>query len=339
MGKFEKLLISEVKKLTDDSVSICFDIDNKESFNFKPGQYLTVKQVINEEEIRRAYSICSASNKLEIGVRRIDGGKMSSFLTTVKQGDFLEVTNPNGNFTLSENRNIVGICAGSGITPILSMIKSKLKEESSFFTLIYGNKTKNTTMFYDELKELEDLYSSNFKIHWIFSQEKYDNCLEGRINKDNLEALNLNFENGADYYICGPGEFIDDADNFLQFNGVNSSSIHFERFTSKAKSKNIDKTTNTVISNVTVIIDEEEFNFKLSSNDESLLDASVNIGADVPFACKGGVCCTCKAKVIEGEVRMSENFSLSDEEVKEGYILACQSHPISENIIVDFDEI
>ena len=338
MSKFEKLLISEVKELTDDAVSISFDIDNTNKFNFKAGQYLTVKHHVNGEEVRRAYSICSSNNKLEIGVRRVDGGKMSSFLTTVKKGDVLEVTPPNGNFILTKNKNIVGICAGSGITPILSMIKSKLKEESSFFTLIYGNKTKSSTMFYDELKELEELYASNFKIHWIFSQEKYDNCLEGRINKDNLETLSLNFENSADYYICGPGEFIDNAENFLRFNDVKRSSIYFERFTSKSKKINTENTKD-IISNVTVIIDEEEFNFKLSSKAESLLDASVNIGADVPFACKGGVCCTCKAKVIEGEAKMSENFSLSEEEVKEGYILACQSHPVSENLIVDFDEI
>ena len=136
MSKFEKLLISEVKELTDDAVSISFDIDNKKKFNFKAGQYLTVKQIINGEEVRRAYSICSSNNKLEIGVRRVDGGKMSSFLTTVKKGDVLEVNPPNGNFILTKNKNIVGICAGSGITPILSMIKSKLKEESSFFTLL-----------------------------------------------------------------------------------------------------------------------------------------------------------------------------------------------------------
>jgi len=338
MSKFEKLLISEVKELTDDAVSISFDIDNIDDFSFKPGQYLTVKQVIDHEEVRRAYSICSDSNKLSIAVRKIDGGKMSNFLTTVKQGDSLEVTPPNGNFILSEKKNIVAICAGSGITPILSMIKSKLKEESSFFTLVYGNKTKNSTMFYDELKELESLYSSNFKIHWVYSQEKHNNCLEGRINKDNLEALNLNFENSTDYYICGPGEFIDDADNFLQFNGVNSNSIHYERFTFKSKRKISDKISN-FISNVTVVIDEEEFNFKLNSNAESLLDASVNIGADVPFACKGGVCCTCKAKVISGKVRMVENFSLSEQEVKDGYILTCQAHPLSEDLIIDFDEV
>ena len=253
---------------------------------------------------------------------------MSSFLTTnIKEGDILEVMPPTGNFIL-QGKNVVGICAGSGITPIISMIKT----HDSNFTLIYGNQTISSTMFYDDLKEL------NVKTFFVFSREKVEGTKEGRIDRNMLDTFSDKILSADAYFICGPGEMIDTVSNFLTMKGIEKSKIHFERFTTTEKEETSKKQTEEITSNVLVSIDGDDFEFTLSSNGKSILDAAMDAGADVPFSCKGAVCCTCKAKVMQGKAIMDKNFSLSDEEVAQGYILTCQSHPTSENIVVDYDE-
>lgn len=344
MSSFHFLAIKNINQLTKDAVEISFEISKSPEFNFTPGQYITIKHQINGEEVRRAYSICSSlSEGLSIGVKLVAGGKMSSFLTTkVKIGDILEVMPPSGNFIMKGDKNhIVGICAGSGVTPILSMIKSKMENsKDSKFTLIYGNKTQESVMFYNELKDLASKNPEKLKIHWFFSQEKVQSCVNGRIDKNTLQHLINTFRDlkqADDFFICGPGEVIDNTNELLLLNQVNQSHIHFERFTAVKKEDGISDAAE-IISNVRVCVDGEDFQFTLSNKGQTILDAAMKHGADVPFSCKGAVCCTCKAKVMEGKVTMDANYSLSEEEVAQGYVLGCQSHPASENVVIDFDE-
>ena len=339
MSQLHQLKVKKINNVTEKAVEVIFEIPEnlRSDFKFTPGQYITISINLNNEEVRRAYSLCSDPNSGEIavGVKRVEGGKMSTFLTQeLKVGDILDVMSPKGTFCLTNERKVVGICAGSGITPILSMIKSDFSD----FTLVYGNKTESSTMF------LEEINNMNISKYLTYSREKIDGFLNSRIDKKLLEELSKNesFLNADGYFICGPGEMIDFVEEFLIQKGVDKIKIHFERFTSskKIESDNYsieDKTE--IISNVTVIMDGDEFEYQLSSTGESILDSAMEVGADVPFSCKGGVCCTCKAKVIEGKAIMTENYALSEEEVAEGFILTCKSHPASENIVVDFDEL
>ena len=335
MNSFYPLKVSQIRALTTNAVELKFEIpaELKSKFNFKAGQYITIKHQIRGEVVRRAYSICSSIEEgISVGVKKVETGKMSSFLTTkIKEGDILEVMPPTGNFVL-QGKNVVGVCAGSGITPILSMIKTiLLNNDNSIFTLIYGNKTQDSTMFYSDIKQL------NIDTHFVFSREKVEGAKEGRIDRNMLDTFSGKILSADAYFICGPGEMIDTVSDFLTMKGIEKSKIHFERFTAFKKQKEIEQTKE-ITSNVMVSIDGDDFEFRLSSNGQSILDAAMDAGADVPFSCKGAVCCTCKAKVMEGKAIMDKNFSLSDEEVAQGYILTCQSHPTSENIVIDYDE-
>ena len=353
MKKFYSLEVKSIKRLTLDSVAITFN-SSKENFDFIPGQYITIKHFIQETEVRRSYSISSLpGNDIEIGVKRVTNGLMSTYLTKeLKEGDTLDVMPPTGNFYLQVDKNnkkhYVGICAGSGITPILSMIRTVLNDEpQSDFTLIYGNKTAGSIMFAEELQLLEKRFQSQFFVYYAFSRENVPACINGRIDKETLKELfekNLNIDQVDGFYICGPGDMIDNSDSFLQESNINSTQIHFERFTasiSEDKLVSLDKevVTDSIASELIVTVDGDDFEFSLESNGKSILDAAMEEGADVPFSCKGGVCCVCKAKIIEGEVNMDQNFSLSEDEVNEGFILTCQSHPVSPIVKVDFDEI
>ena len=355
MNKFYSLKVVEIESLTPESVKIVFDTSKVDAFNFKAGQYITLRREINNEDIRRSYSLSSSPNEgVEIGVKRIENGLMSTFLTKeLKVGDFLDVMPPVGSFYLdSENKDnhYVAICAGSGITPILSMIKQVVNHNpNSFFTLIYGNKTSNSTMFLNDLQSLERDFQSQLFIHYIFSRQDVSDCLKGRIDNvllENVFESSKSLKDADSYFICGPGEMIDNVNQFLKDSGLDAEKIHFERFTAsspierpKGKLDSKPDDNKESISNVIVSVDGDDFEFKLSASGESILDAAMNAGADVPFSCKGGVCCVCKGKVIEGKVLMDQNYSLSEEEVAEGYVLGCQSHPASENVVLDFDEV
>ena len=351
MNKFYPLKVLEIEPLTAESVKIVFESSNSDAFNFKAGQYITLRKEINSEDIRRSYSISSSPEEgLEIGVKRIKNGLMSTFLTKeLEVGDFIDVMPPTGNFYLEpkeKESHYVAICAGSGITPILSMVKQVLNNSpKSFFTLIYGNQTSNSVMFANELRSLETDFQSQFFIHYVFSRQDVVDCIKGRVDNvllNNLFNTNKNLNNAESYFLCGPGGMIDNVNQFLIDSGTDSKKIYFERFTSNftnKKESSKDVSDNELISNVLVSVDGDDFEFSLSSKGETILDAAMNAGADVPFSCKGGVCCVCKAKVLEGKVDMDQNYSLSDEEVKQGYVLTCQSHPISQDVVLDFDEI
>lgn len=351
MKKFYSLKVLDIESLTSDSVKIVFDNSEADIFNFKAGQYITLRKEINNEDLRRSYSLSSAPGAgIEIGVRRIKDGLMSTFLTKeLKVGDSMDVMPPTGNFYLNskdKESHYVAICAGSGITPILSIIKQVLNHNpNSFFTLIYGNKTRNSTMFVEELQSLENNFQSQFFIHYFFSRENLSDCLNGRIDKIKLQDLfntDKKLLEAESYFLCGPGQLIDNGNEFLLESGIKADRIHFERFTASVPIKqdnSVKEEQKELISNVMVSVDGDDFEFQLSSKAETILDAAMNAGADVPFSCKGGVCCVCKAKVIEGKVDMDQNYSLSEEEIDQGYVLGCQSHPASENVVIDFDEV
>lgn len=345
------LPVSSIERLTEDAVIVSFLVPEelKNEFKFKAGQYITFLIDINGDQVRRAYSLCSSPDEeqISVGVKRIPNGKMSTYLNReLKEGEVIQVITPKGRFFIETNKDhhkhYVGLCAGSGLTPILSMLKKVLSDEkNSKFSLLYGNKTVKTTMFFDELVALKNKYKDRLIIHNAYSREKVENSLYGRLDRKNIEELflkNPELKSADGYYLCGPAAMLDDIDEVLQDNNTPKSDIHYERFTAKTKKKK--KTdSNDMISEVTVIVDGDEFCFNLSSEGESVLDAAMNQGADVPFSCKGGVCCTCKAKVLEGEVNMNVNYSLSEEEVEEGFILSCQAHPKSKKVVIDYDVI
>jgi ring-1,2-phenylacetyl-CoA epoxidase subunit PaaE len=354
---FHKLAIKEVTKETNDCVSVLFDVPEelKDMFQFKQGQSLTVRTTINGEEVRRTYSICSTpvENKWRVAVKKVDGGLFSSFANEqLKKGDFLEVMPPVGKFYVdlspANKKNYLAIAAGSGITPVLSIIKTTLHTESrSSFTLIYGNRTRSSIIFFEELEALKNKYMQRFTFINILSRERTEATINfGRINNEKLNDLSRLVEYSLidEAFICGPEEMIFTAKAFLESRGIDKKKIHFELFTTSpgqqrpAVNRQLATEDNGPKSKITVKLDGRSFDFDLSlSSDTSLLDAALKEGADLPYACKGGMCCTCKAKLLEGEVSMDVHWGLEEEEVEKGYILTCQSHPKTERVVVDFD--
>lgn len=353
---FHRLTIKEIKKETPDCVSVLFEMPDtlKKEFSFTQGQSLTMRAMINGEEIRRTYSICSSplDNELKVAIKKVEGGLFSTFAyQQLEKGNVLEVMQPVGKFYTPLNpenkKNYVAIAAGSGITPILSLIKTTLATElQSQFTLVYGNKTKSSIIFFEELEALKNKYMERFSHFNILSREKTDTILNfGRINTEKLLDLDklIDFKTGDDFFICGPEEMIFSVKEFLEKKGIDKKKIHFELFTSpglqKSQVRSRESGVNTgSVSKITIKLDGRSFDFDLPfTSDISILDAALKQGADLPYACKGGMCCTCKAKLVEGEVMMDVHWGLEDEEVEKGYILTCQSHPKTEKVVVDFD--
>lgn len=355
MIHFHQLRIKEVRRETVGCVSIAFDIPEilKNDFVFEQGQNITLKTVINGEEVRRSYSICSApyENELRVAVKKVEQGIFSTWANEqLKAGDMLDVLSPAGRFNsaLSSNnkKNYVAFAAGSGITPIISIIKTTLlAEPQSSFTLVYSNRSRASIIFFEELEGLKNKYVERFSLINILSREKTDAPVNfGRINADKLSALGklINFVATDEVFICGPEEMIFCTKNFLEQQGMDKKKIHFELFAAPGKkntvSKNTDETKdNSPKSKITVKVDERSFDFDLGFDSDSILDAAMKQGADLPFACKGGVCCTCKAKLLEGEVEMEVNYGLEHEEIEQGFILTCQARPVTEKVVVDFD--
>ena len=352
MPEFHSLKVKEIVKETNDTVSVSFQVpeDLKEAYAFTPGQYLTLKLTINNEEQRRSYSICSSSAEdITVAVKRVENGLVSSYLNEVlKENDEMEVMTPEGNFTLetdqAKKRKFVGFAAGSGITPIMSMIKElSMDETETVFTLFYSNKMESDVIF---KYQLDKLAGDNLKINYIYTRQKLNNpLLEGRIDKSKATELikaDLSCLNADAFYLCGPEEMIFNVKSALEEFGVLKTKIKFELFTTpvlmaeKPKQQEADENFDGEAL-VTVIYDDEEIDFNLNKDGDTILDAAMDNDVDVPFSCKGAVCCTCKAKVTEGKVTMDANYALSDQEVEDGYVLACQSHPASAKVTLDFD--
>ncbi len=353
--KFHALTIKDVRQETEDTVSISFEIPAalKEDYTFLAGQYLTLKTDISGQDIRRSYSLCSApfENEWRVAIKRVEEGLFSNFAAdTLKKGDSMEVMTPTGNFVLQSDKthqkNYALFAAGSGITPILSILKTILTEEpNSHVTLFYGNKSFTTIIFREELEALKNTYMENFRIIHVFSRENLGNPVQkGRMDKQKgieLYDAFLKNEKIDEVFICGPEAMILGLKDSLIEKGIEENKVHFELFTTPGISKKQQENKEvlpSISSNVSIILDGDTIDIELNSTDENILDAALKAGADLPFACKGGVCCTCKAKIIEGSASMDVNYALEKDEVEAGYILTCQSHPTSEKLIVSFDD-
>ena len=353
---FHKLKVKEVKKETPDCVSIAFEIPEnlKTDFLFEQGQNITIKKEIDGEEVRRSYSICSSpfENELRVAVKKVDGGKFSGFANAdLKAGDELDILPPTGRFNtklhIQNAKQYLAIAAGSGITPVISIIKTTLQTEpASTFTLVFGNRGRSTIIFFEELEGIKNKYLKRFNFINILSREKTDAPINsGRIDTEKLSALNklVDYKNTDEFFICGPQEMIFCVKDFLAILNIDKKKIHFELFTTPGEKKPAIGSRQSANeesgpkSKITVKLDGRSFDFNLGFNGENILDAALKQGADLPFACKGGVCCTCKAKLLEGEVNMDVNWGLEQEEVEQGYILTCQSHPKTAHVVVDFD--
>jgi ring-1,2-phenylacetyl-CoA epoxidase subunit PaaE len=353
---FHKLIVKEVKAETPDCVSIAFEVPEnlQNEFLFEQGQNITIKKEIDGEEIRRSYSICSApfENELRVAVKKIDGGKFSGFANNnLKAGDQLDVLPPTGKFNsklqTTNHKQYVAFVAGSGITPVISIIKTTLQTEpASQFTLVFGNRGRHSIIFFEELEALKNRYLDRFNLINILSREKTDAPINsGRIDADKLTELGklVDYKRTDEFFICGPEEMIFCVKDFLEQSGIDKKKIHFELFTTPGEKKSAIGNRQSAIesngpaSKITVKLDGRSFDFDLGFNGENILDAALKQGADLPFACKGGVCCTCKAKLLEGEVEMDVNWGLEHEEVEQGFILTCQAHPTTEKVVVDFD--
>ncbi len=333
--------VLEIEKLTDKGRKISFEIPNeyKSHFDFIPGQYVNVHVIINGQQLTRSYSICSGKDEaLSIGVKAVESGVVSNYLVKeIKAGDELELDFPMGNFRLQEDmKTIVCFAAGSGITPFLSFAKS-LKQDQQM-NLFYGNSYKDSVFFKMELDSINRL-----KATYFYSRDNVENSIHGRLNKKNVSELiksELSLLKADAFFICGPEEMIFDIKEVLSIFGVAKEKVHFELFTTpvtKISENANDSSTFTGVAKVSGILDGEIFRVELPANGKSVLEALIDSGADAPYSCKGGVCCTCKAKIIEGSAKMDINYSLTDEEVKEGFILTCQAHPTSEVLKIDYD--
>jgi len=357
---FHSLRIKDVCLETPDCVSIAFDIPDhlKNEFRFTQGQNITLKTVLDGQEVRRSYSICSgpADNELRVAVKKVDKGLFSTFANhRLKMGDTIEILPPSGRFFTTLNpahtKNYLAFAAGSGITPILSIIKTTLATEPlSSFTLVYGNRNRASIIFREQLEALKNRYTTRFVLHHVLSREKTDADINyGRIDKNKCTQLGqklIDIKGMDEIFLCGPEEMIFSVKEGLEQQGIPGSKIHFELFTTPGQKQQAvvgGTGSGTAIpagkvSKVTVKLDGIAFDFDLPYNGPAILDAALQQGADLPFACKGGVCATCRAKLVEGEVTMDNNYALEPEELKEGYILTCQSHPRTERVMIDFDQ-
>ena len=348
MSTFHKVTIKEIQQETANAVSVLFNIPKEvqSEFNFTAGQYITLQKEINGEEVRRAYSICSTpkSGDIRVAIKAVENGTFSTFATSnLKVGDEIEIAAPEGRFLLNPevNKNYIGFAAGSGITPILSMVKTVLeKEPTANFTLVYGNKSILDTMFYSELNTLKESFLDRLKLHFIFSRENVKNELRGRIdgNVTNYFVKNMYKETSFDAaFLCGPEEMIQEVSKTLENNKIAKDNIHFELFTSsidEAAASEVKEGT----TDVTILLDDEENTFTMQQTD-NILAASLRNNIDAPYSCQGGVCSSCLGKVTEGKAVMVKNSILTDGEIEDGLILTCQAHPTTPKITIDFDDV
>lgn len=348
MATFHKVTIQEVKQETANAVSVAFNIPEnlKQDFNFTAGQYITLQAEINGNEVRRAYSICStpASGEIRVAIKVVENGVFSSYATShLEAGDTIEITAPEGRFSLNPTaeKNYIGFAAGSGITPILSMLKTVLEtEKTATFTLVYGNKTVADTIFYAELNNLKETYSERFKLHYIFSREEVKNQLRGRIDENvtNYFVKNMYKETTFDAaFLCGPEEMIKEVSKKLKSNNISEENIHFELFTVSEDAEALEEVKEGTTT-ITVLLDDEETTFTMPQTDD-ILAASLRNNLDAPYSCQGGVCSSCLCKVTEGKAVMVKNSILTDSEIEEGLVLACQAHPTTSKITIDFDDV
>jgi ring-1,2-phenylacetyl-CoA epoxidase subunit PaaE len=355
---FHPLRVKSVRPETDEAIVVSFDVPAElaEQFRFTQGQHLTLKETIAGSEQRRSYSICAgpSDGELRVGIRKVPGGVFSTWLAeSLKVGDTLQVMTPEGRFFVpldaAASRHYLGIAGGSGITPILSIMKAVLSAEpKSRFTLIYGNRKQRSTMFTEEIEDLKNRYLSRLTLHMVFSQEATDlplyNGRLGRAKIGEFLAALVDAEDIDHAFVCGPHGVNDEAEAALLGAGVAAERIHIERFgipdesgPGRAAVQPV-REGDAADARITIIRDGLSRDIDFHAEQGNILDAAAAAGLEVPFSCKSGVCCTCRAKLLEGEVRMERNFALEKHEVAAGFVLTCQAHPLTERVVLSFDE-
>ena len=355
MSKFHSIQVADIYKETKDCSVITFDIPEnlKSDFSYNSGQHLTLRTTVNGQEVRRSYSLCSSptQNTWQVAVKKIDSGLFSTFVNDqLKKGDFLEVMPPNGTFFTEVNpslaKNYIAFAAGSGITPVLSIIKNHLASEpNSTFQLFYLNRTVKSIIFKEELEQLKNVYFNRFEIfHFLTKEHRVSELFNGRFTKEKLQVLTekiINIPAINECFICGPEDMIFLVRDELTAAGLPKDKIHYELFTTgltEEDKQRINKIVEKKVegTEVTIVDGGKEFHFVMGEDFDNILDGALAAGADLPFACKGGVCSTCRCQVLEGTVEMKLNYSLEEEELAKNYVLSCQAVPTSKKVVVDF---
>ncbi len=356
MAKFHKIKVKDVYKETNDCSVITFDIpvDLAEEFNFRHGQHLTLKTDIDGEDTRRSYSLCSSpvDKEWKVAVKTIHEGKFSTFVNSkLHAGDTLEVMVPSGTFGVETNpdepKNYLFFAAGSGITPVLSMIKTHLElEPNATCKLFYVNRTAKSIIFKEALEQLRNQYFGRLEIYYFLTKERRDiELFNGRFDDEKMKILTNNFIDIPDtneVFLCGPEEMVHYVSNYLIEAGLPKELIHFELFVTGLTEEDKKRAERLAQQNVegvevTIVDAGKEFQFTMTKDFDNILDAALAAGADLPFACKGGVCSTCKCEVVEGSVEMKINYALEEKEVAQNFVLSCQAVPTSQKVKVDFD--
>lgn len=355
MSKFYPLRVATLTNETRDAVVVTFDLpdEQREAFDFRAGQNLTLRAQLNGEEIRRSYSICSAPHEktVSIAIKRVQDGLFSTWANReLRPGHMIECMPPSGSFGTSIEpgaaRHHIAFAAGSGITPVLSILKTVLKEEpQSRFTLVYGNRSSSSVIFKEQLENLKDIYLDRFRLVFVLSREQQDiDLFNGRIDRAKVDKLFQSWIDPASIdvaYICGPQNMMEDVSDSLLAHGLVKEQIKMELFGTAERASR--KQTSTFIAaevdcHVTVIQDGRQREFTIHKNNQTVLEEALAQGIELPYSCKGGVCSTCRCKMTEGDVEMDVNFALEDYEVARGFILTCQSYPLSEKLVLDFDQ-
>lgn len=354
MRKYHSLMVSKLRHETADSVRLSMTVpeEHKSTFKFQAGQHLPLQALIDNQRVRRTYSICSAPNQmpLELGIRVQPGGQFSEFVANeLRVGDTLDVMPPFGRFHAEiapqQAKTYLLFAAGSGITPILSIIRATLADEpNSRIVLFYGNRRQRTTMFIDDLYALKNQHAERLQLYFLFSQEEQEfDVFSGRLDEQKVRHLLNTFCVGLspdDAFICGPDTMIDSVRNALIDFGMEADAIHTERYGAPRKTT---KPSPSVSENdekqatVNVILDGHQKSFEMSLESGNIVDAAAEQGIDLPYSCKGGVCATCRTHVRSGEVHMATNYGLEPWEVEKGFVLACQSRPSSDEVTIDYD--
>ena len=356
MSKFHPLRVRDINRETLDAVSLGFDVPDelKEEYRYKQGQYLTLRFIIEGEEIRRSYSICSSpfeKDKLEVAIKKVKGGKVSNYLNdVVKPGDIIDVMVPMGNFhselLQSNKKHYVLFAGGSGITPMMSIMKAVLQvEQQSTITLLYGNNDENSIIFKKQIDDIAAKFTDRLKIVHILNvaPENYSSLMQGIMTKEKILDLMKNYVDiqlDNEFFICGPGPMMDNVVAALKELNVDEPRIHIEYFSAPVTASVLTPTEIPKIAKdaqLTIIMDGDEYQ-TIMLPDEAVLFAAKRIGLDAPYSCQNGSCSTCRAKLLEGKVHMKVNFALTPKDVGSGFILTCQSLPLTDNLVVSYDQ-